>query len=116
MKIFLRQKQYITTVGLICESEKTGAYIVCPAREDVERILNAATRLKLNIPCPLTFYEFLEGKYHGKGITGFLIDDVDLLLQRLSDVPVNAVGIRYTGWGNEYDAEQREFYENITDR
>lgn len=108
MKVYLRLEKYITTVELIYESAKTGAYIVCPAKKDVERILSAAAKLKLNIPCPLTFYEFLEEKYHGKGIPGFLIDDVDLLLQRLSDVPIDAISIGHAGWSNEYSAEREK--------
>ena len=45
----------------------------------------------LKIPLPITYIEFVNKEYHSKGISGFLIDNLERLFEYMSDVPVHAV-------------------------
>ena len=45
----------------------------------------------LDIPLPITYADFVEKRYHGRNISGFLIDNLEMFLQYLSNVPVNAI-------------------------
>lgn len=76
---------------LIRMSAKTGCYIVCSSRREVERIAGMAQVMGLHIPFPMTFREFLDRRYCGSGVRGFLVDNADQLLAYLSDVPIKAI-------------------------
>ncbi len=56
-------------------------YLVVAGRVEEGRIRHL---LKENAPKMLTFEEFLHRRYHSPGIKGFVIDNVDLLLQEMS--------------------------------
>ena len=47
----------------------------------------------LDIPFPLTWHEFATGIYHGSGIRGFVIDNLDMCIQQVTNVPVRAVSL-----------------------
>ena len=49
-----------------------------------------AREQNLDIPFPITYHEFLEGRY-GMWISGFLIDDADELLRQISRAPITAI-------------------------
>jgi len=78
------------TTDLIHLSHETGDYIVCRSQEECSRISAIAREQKLDIPFPITYTEFLNGRY-GMRISGFLIDNSDDFLQSISKVPVKAV-------------------------
>jgi hypothetical protein len=40
---------------------------------------------------PITHDDFIDRRYYGKNISTFYIDDVDLLLQLLTNVPIEVV-------------------------
>lgn len=80
------------TTELIKISAETGCYIVCRSPSEASRIQLTATQIGLRIPFPITYEEFITGQYFGKGIKGFLIDDLDKLINEISAVvPVYAV-------------------------
>lgn len=60
------------------------AYIVCRTHQEASRIAAYATKLDLHIPFPLSYDEFIQGQFCGKGINGFVIDNVDDLVSYLS--------------------------------
>jgi len=91
MKIITGAKRVGKTFNLIQESAKTGHYIVCHSREECSRIFSEALKHELNIPFPISYHEFIERKYYGKHISGFLIDDIDRLLWMISSVPIKTV-------------------------
>jgi hypothetical protein len=37
----------------------------------------------LDIPLPITYVEFIEKRYSGRNISGFLIDNLEMFLQYL---------------------------------
>lgn len=76
------------TTELIKKSAEFGYYIVCQRLAEANRIQAEAQDMGLQIPLPITYDEFLKKKYYEKGISGFLIDNVDIFLQSLSNVPI----------------------------
>lgn len=84
------QRGYGKTTQLIKKSAKSGDYIVCNKLDEANRIQYEAKQMGLDIPLPITYAEFVEKRY-GRNISGFLIDNLESLLQYLSNVPVNAV-------------------------
>lgn len=86
------------TKALIEESAKTWAYIVCPSLGRANDIQKFAKELGLDIPLPITHGEFIAKTYSPKGIRGFLIDDVEMLLQRIS--MVNVMGLSIGDYGD----------------
>lgn len=67
------------------------ALIVCRDRHMCEWTYRHAQELGYNIPLPITFQEFLSGVYRGKLIDALLFDNIDLSLQSLTNVPIEAI-------------------------
>ena len=91
MEIIVKKRGTGRTLELIKKSNKTGGYIVCMSQKESERILSHSQELGLNIPMPITYEEFINKRYHSKGIKNFLIDNVEDLLQTLTDVKIDAI-------------------------
>ena len=67
-------------------------YIVCPDLRQVRHIAAEAERLGLDIPFPLTWHEFAANQWYGKGIKGFVIDNLDICVQSIAHgLPIRAV-------------------------
>jgi len=77
------------THQLIARAAENNAHIICKDRTEAERISQSALDRGLNIPFPLTFSQFINREYIGKEIKEFMIDDVDMLLAYLSNVPIS---------------------------
>ena len=93
MEIIYRSRGQGKTTDLIKMSAKNGYCLVCSTMNQVQWVWNHARAHDLDIPFPITFGEFINHQYHGKGVKGFLIDDADQLLQYMSSVPVFAVAM-----------------------
>ena len=93
MEVIYRSRGQGKTTDLIKMSAEKGYYLVCSTMSRVKWTANHARELGLDIPFPLTFDEFIQREYYGKGIKGFVIDDADQLLQYMSSVPVFAVAL-----------------------
>ncbi len=81
------------TTELIKKSAKSGDYIVCHRLDEANRIQMEAQEMGLKIPLPITYDEFFKKRYYEKGISGFLIDNADMFLQSLSNVPINSITV-----------------------
>lgn len=80
------------TDRLIRASASTGCYIVCQSQDEAHVIQSRAMELELSIPLPISFDEFIRQEYYGFRMKGFLIDNLDLLIQKIAGrVPVIAV-------------------------
>jgi len=79
------------TSQLIRKSAKTGYYIVCINQDNASYIQSKAIDMGLDIPFPITFHEFLHGRYSAAGVKGVLIDNADILLESVSTVPIGAI-------------------------
>ena len=85
------QRGFGKSTQLIKKSAKTGDYIVCYSLVEANRLQHKAIDMGLKIPLPISYREFVERKYNSKGIKGFLIDNIEGLLEYMSNVPVNAI-------------------------
>lgn len=83
------------TYQLIKKSASSGDYIVCHRQEECSRIQAKAKEMGMNIPFPITYDEFISKQYYGKGISGFLIDNIEMFLQTLTEVPINVITLNY---------------------
>lgn len=97
MKIIIGKTGTGKTKALIEESAKTRTYIVCASMKRAGEIQAFARELGLYIPLPITYGEFIGRDYSPSGISGFLIDDVEMLLQRISMVNVTAISMTDLG-------------------
>ena len=77
------------THKLIELSSERHAYIVCKDRKEAERIFQDSLDRKLKIPFPITYAEFINKQYYGKGIREFVIDDVDMFLEQFAGVSIS---------------------------
>lgn len=72
-------------------SAETWSYIVCLNKEEGYRVFHQAKNMGFDIPYPITFDEFINGRYSAQGIRGFIIDNADMLLQSLTPVRIKAI-------------------------
>lgn len=94
MEIIFRARQEGKTFDLIKKSYVGGFTIVCPDRNNCNRILQQASIMGLTIPQPITFVDFLERKFLSQRIKGFLIDDSEKIFQYVAaHIPVLAITI-----------------------
>lgn len=80
------------TTELIKLAAKDWLYIVCLNYHRARNTFEMARSMGLQIPFPVTFDEFRGGQFCGRGINGFLIDDLDEHIRYMArGVPVVAV-------------------------
>jgi len=91
MRVYLQKRGTGKTTKLIKDCSIFGGYIVCPNRQRAGEIFKMSKKIGWEILFPLTFDEFLDKGYMGLDIKHFYIDDVDLLLARLSLVPILSI-------------------------
>lgn len=77
--MIIGKRQTGKTIKLIKLFVKTGDYIVILDMNTCQQMFELARKMKLTIPYPITFDEFLNKKYYAKGIKGFLIDTLGRL-------------------------------------
>jgi len=97
VKILFEKPGSGKTTKLIEISSKKWFYIVCHSIQEANRIADEAERLGKKIPLPITFHEFLGNSYYSQGIKGFLIDNVDMMIQGMSIVPIHAITLTDPG-------------------
>ena len=94
MRIVFGNRHEGKTLALIHMSSKTNSYMVVLSRNEAQRVFRLATNLGIDIHYPITFDEFINGQYHSSGVSGFMIDNADMLLQAISrGVDVKAISV-----------------------
>lgn len=97
MQVIVGERQSGRTTNLIKQAAEGWLYIVTLDCQRRRFVADHARKLGLDIPFPITFQDFLHGRFHRPGIRGFLIDDADTMLQHLAKgVPVVAVTMEQT--------------------
>jgi len=103
MKIIYRPRQSGKTTDLIKLASK-GRYklIVCRDQRDVDRVwklildLKKKKVIKNTPPQPITYQEFLDGRYAmGRNIEAFLIDEAQELLKLLTPANIEAITLSH---------------------
>jgi hypothetical protein len=92
-KVIIGKRGSGKTDAIIRLAAKEFLYIVCSSGE-VRRIVDRAKSMDLDIPFPLSYSEFMSGQFCGRGIKGFVVDNVDLLVIGMArGVPVRAISV-----------------------
>ena len=81
MTIYKTKRGQGKTLSLIYASMYTRYPIVCYSKTECTQIVETATQLGINIPCPYTMEEFL--KSGGKYEDNILIDNLDIMLPKI---------------------------------
>ena len=85
-------------VNVICRGRQTGrttelikrckeyryALIVCPNIQMAKYIFHMAKEMGIDIPNPITFKDFVNGRFYAPHIDAFLFDNLDLCLMGCS--------------------------------
>lgn len=84
MVIVRGPKQSGKTTELIKLAAARKAYMVVFSSREAQRCQERAKSLGLSLYFPLTYEEFAKGDFYGKGVRGFLVDDVEDLLRYMA--------------------------------
>lgn len=94
MKVIFREPRTGKTTELIKMCAMYGGYIVCVDKQRAKYTAGMARDMGVKIPFPLTFSEFLEGRYYAPGVKQVYIDNADMLIESIArGVSVNAIVI-----------------------
>lgn len=73
-------------------AEYNYAVIVCPNRAMANFTFSMAREMGMNIPMPITFKEFAEGRAYFRNVDAFLIDNLEFVLSSMArGVPIAEV-------------------------
>lgn len=86
--IVIKPRQSGKTHDLIVKAAEDNLYIICANHQSVQNVADMAKKMGVKIAYPLTMAEFIERRYHGNGMKGFLVDDIDRCLNQISTIPV----------------------------
>lgn len=81
------------TTYMIERSARTGEVIVCFDSNEAERVLDYAKHMKLVIPKPVTFANMMSFIKLGMNPAGYIIDNLDIIITRLTGVKFNLATI-----------------------
>ena len=90
MKLITEHK----TTRLIEHAHNKKIYIICNSNQEAHRIKYESEKMGKFILFPLTYDDFIQGRYYARNIDSFVIDNVDMLLEHLSKVPIDIITIR----------------------
>lgn len=111
MKVICKARRAGKTTDIIKACKEYGGYIVCRNHEECYRVAKVAQEIGVNIPFPMSYDEFLNGLYYIPGTKCLHIDDIDMLLQQISKVPIHTVSItcfQEGGPGSELSRHKRD--------
>lgn len=92
-KVFAGRRRNGKTTALLRESARMQAYIIVPTFQDAQVLAQQARALGLDIPFPVTLEE---ARRAGPSAQGFLVHDVDRLLESILQRPVYGMSVTGT--------------------
>ena len=72
------------TVELIKMADNYNGYIITMNQNSCDDIIELAKKHKCRINFPLTYEDLISGRFYGKGVNKFYIDNADYLIQYLA--------------------------------
>lgn len=91
MRIITKNK----TTELIKLANNNAKIIVCHSKKEAHRIFDYAEKIKCNIHLPITYEEFVNGRYYVPNTQSVLVDNVDMLIKYISRCEVEAITLEY---------------------
>ena len=96
MKVISGERGSGKTTELVKMAAEYGAVLVCGDNRRVRFVKDVAKSLGLRIKDPIKHRKFITGGFHGRGLGGYMIDDLDLMLAGVAcggTVSAVAVGV-----------------------
>lgn len=93
MNIVIGSRASGKTIEIIKACAESGGYIVTRNRDWAYGLIQLANKLGLNIPIPLSYDEFINGRYNSAKCKHFHIDNAEDLLAHISEIPVKTISI-----------------------
>ena len=91
MRLIISGRQTGKTLAAIRDAAARDAYLVVRSHSEACRVRDVAEREGLTIRFPITFEEFLQGRFARHRAMGFIVDGADALIQHFArGVPVYA--------------------------
>lgn len=90
MKVVIARRGDRKPTQMVKACAKSGATIVC-AYSAKNYYLAIAADMRLEIPKPISYAEFIGGNCRKRGVTSVCIDNVSSLLNRMTKVPIEIV-------------------------
>lgn len=91
MKLIIKGTREGKTTEAIKLAASSNAYLVVMNRNEAGRVFHEARDAGIDIHFPVTFDEFMEGRFSPRGCKAFVIDNADMLLERMGrGVPIVA--------------------------
>jgi len=93
MRVIALRRREGKTTKLIEAADNYNGYLVVCHRAEVRRVMLEAQKLGKKINQPITFDDFVNKRYHLLGVKKFHIDNLDLLVRYISQVPIETISI-----------------------
>ena len=102
--LIVADRQKGKTRHLITKCSQDGySLIICPTRAMCIHTFEEARKMGLKIPMPITFDDFVKGKFHSRGINKFYFDELQMSLAIMANgVPIDTVVIGFNAESNLY--------------
>lgn len=104
--LIIAERQTGKTRHLITKcSQDNYSLIVCPTRAMCRYIVSEAENMKLYIPTPITFDDFVKGRFDSRHVEKFYFDELQLSLSTMTNgVPIDTVIVGFNENSNLYVA------------
>lgn len=110
MEVICRGRRGGKTIEAIKKAVRNNYTLVCCSANEVERVQKIAKELGVEIPQPITFSEFTNGSELKTAASGYVIDNVDMLLQKMAGgKPIRAITATYEPRKNPYIIDDPEY-------
>jgi len=108
-------RQSVRTIQLIKDASNCNGYIVCQSVKDCHRLMEEANKLNVYINFPLTYDEYINGKFYGKNINCFYVDNIEKIVTKFSNgVPVNGMTFNNEYYRNPYFSPQKLEWKEVS--
>ena len=103
LKVILGGRRSGKTTKLIQLAAETGATMVVLHRRRCDQLKQMAKDMGIEIKTPITFGDYMRPEFHrGREYSGFVIDDLEILLDGGCSAPVIAVSATAELWQTTY--------------
>lgn len=93
MEIIYQPSRSGKTTEIIKRCAEQGGYILVPTRMMADMLIMQAADMGLEIPMPITAFDFKSDRYASGQIKKLHVDNAELVLQVMSKVPIETMTI-----------------------
>lgn len=93
MEIIYKPRRGGKTTEIIKRCAEQGGVILVPTRMMADMLIMMAADMGLEIPMPITAFDFKHDRHLARGIEKLHIDNAELVLQAMSKVPIKTISL-----------------------